>query len=131
MQVLEQAPEAYDNYHDELDMYQQRAEQTSIDKAAVLHNWIEDDIIKHETKRQAAEVAMMQDKVALKYPKYQITNLKKSCSDREFATNGTYATAFHDSATEPPVKAYGGDDYEKLSLDQESSFRLKQSASFY
>ena len=129
--MLDGLSQAYDNYHDELDMYQQRAQQTSIDKAAVLHNWIEDDIIKHETKRQAAEVAMMQDKVALKYPKYQITNLKKSCSDKEYETNGTYATAPNDSATEAPVKAYGGDDYEKLSLDQPSSFRLKQSASFY
>ena len=130
MQVLEQTPGDYDNYYDDLDMYQQRAYQTSIDKEGVLHNWIEDDIIKHETKRQAAEVAMMQDKVALKYPKYQLTDLKKSCSDKEFATHGTYATAFPDSATEPPVKAYG-DDYEKLSLDQDSSHRLKQSASFY
>ena len=77
MQVLEQTDDYYDFPED-----MEAVDQASVDKNAVLNNWMEDDIIKYETKRQAAEVAMMQDKVALKYPKYQLTNLKNSYSDK-------------------------------------------------
>lgn len=85
MQVIDQIDDYYDG-RDTLDEYQLVAQQASIDKAAVLDNWMVEDVKTHETKRQAAEEAMRQDKVALKYPKYAFTNLKNSCSELEFVT---------------------------------------------
>ena len=108
METFEKAmnDRAYDPEYDEYDMFhQERPYNTTIDKAAVLNNWIEADVIEHETKRQALEISMMEDKVAIKYPVYQITNRKANQSEMQLNTTGTFRTAL-DSAQNVPIKLY-------------------------
>ena len=76
MTVIEDDFNERDLGDDEEVEYGERNMQEQWNKDVILRNWMSEDEQKYHSIRHAMEVSQMEDKVALKYPQYQLTNIK-------------------------------------------------------